>query len=326
MKSNSEIAEMSIIPMLAAVLTGQIAIGPGSERKRKSHEVQRGVITSRVTRRLFTVCSVLGDRLRELDEEHDRLHDKPVELSAHDCLEFRNRLVRLLSRRDMLKNLLWQSIAEEHPQVTANSAHIRDGWLLVDEDGEWNDITPVTDRSNIANSFISRVKAIVTGARCSVGEENLAPVGIGEEVVGTLDDERVQTFYSLMDDIERDFHKALPFEEVSARLKSPGDMTLKEVRGLHVTLSVFKKLSEKSRSLFWCGVRDAVPEASNLPNIGIRRCCEVVKLPVPDDEADEDVQLVNTPFGPAISIKVPMPMSGALEQVLQKLMGGKRQR
>lgn len=302
------ITEMGIIPMLAAVLGGEISEDSGPSERIKSKEKQRGVISSPASRRLFTANSILAEHIGDLVNEHNRLHENKEngEPAKHDCEAFRKTVSRLCARKDLLHSLLWQAITEEHPQVAANNASIRKGWLLVDEDGEWNDIVPVADKSALANNFISRVTAIVCGRRMAVKEDGLDPVAQGEEVVGSLDDERVQTFRSMITEIHDELlSKRLPPGVMDSDSKVIGDMTVNEVNRLCVLAMHYKKLSDLTSSLFWCGVRDAVPAASDLPSIGIRRAWDVVKCV--SDETEEGIEMVMTPMGPAIAMKIPIP-------------------
>ncbi len=301
------ITEMGIVPMLAAVLGGEISEGSDPSERIKSKEKQRGVIASPAARRLFTANSLLAEHIGNLVNEHNRLHENKEdgEPAKHDCEAFRNKVSRLCARKDLLRSLLWQAITEEHPQVAANNASIRKGWLLVDDDGEWNDIVAVADKSALANNFISRVTAIVCGRRMAVKEEGLDPVAQGEEVVGSLDDERVQTFRSMITEIRDELSKRLPPGVMDSDSKVIGNMTVNEVNRLRVLAMHYKKLSDLTSSLFWCGVRDAVPAAAELPSIGIRRAWDVVKC-IPDAD-EEGIEMVMTPMGPAIAMKIPIP-------------------
>lgn len=312
-----DITDMGIIQMLATVLEGKISEDSGSTTKREGKETQRGVITSPVSRRLFTANSIMTDHISGLIERHNRLHEKKEEPAKHDCEAFVNRISHLCSRKNLLHSLLWQSITEEHPQVAANNASIREGWLLVDKDGDWNDLIPVRDKSNIAYNFIARVTSIVCGRRLSVKEDDLDPVAVGEEVVGSLTDERVQTFRCMIDEIREEFSKQLPDGVMSSGSKAIGNMTVNEVDRLRVLALHFKKLSEITSELFWCGVRDSVPAASDLPGIGIRRAWDVVKC-VPDED-EEGVEMVMTPMGPALAMKIPIP--GDLMRLLKGKTG-----
>lgn len=301
----SNITEMGIVPMLAAVLGGEISEDSGPSERIKSKEKQRGVITLPASRRLFTANSIMTEHIGDLVNEHNRLHEDMEKPEKHDCEAFRAKISRLCARKGLLHSLLWQSITEEHPQVAANNASIRKGWLLVDEDGEWNDIVPVSEKASIANNFIARVTAIVCGKRLAVREEGLDPVASGEEVIGSLDDERIQTFRSLTSEVHDELSKHLPAGVMDADSKVIGNMTVNQVNRLSVLAMHFKKLSDLSCSLFWCGVRDSVPAASDIPSIGIRRAWDVVKC-VPDEDG-EGIEMVMTPMGPAIAMKIPIP-------------------
>jgi len=300
----SNITDMGIVPMLAAVLGGEISEGSGPSDRIRSKEKQRGVITLPVSRRLYTAKSILVEHIDDLVNEHNRLHDDKVKLEKHDCEAFRANISRLSSRKDILHSLLWQSITEEHPQVAANNASIRKGWLLVDEDGEWNDIIPFSG-SGLANNFIARVTAIACGKRLAVREEGLNHVRGGEVVIGSLDDERVQTFRSLIGEVGEEFSKSLPAGVMDVDSKVLGNMTVNEASRLTIMVTHFKKLSDLSSSLFWRGVRDSLPAASDISRIGIRRSWDVVKC-VPDED-EEDFEMVMTPMGPAIAMKISIP-------------------
>lgn len=271
--------------MLAAVLKGEISKYSDPSERIRSKEKQRGVITLPASRRLFTANSIMAEHIDNLMNEHNRLHEDKEEFEKHNCEAFRTKISRLCVRKDLLHSLLWQSITEEYPQVAANNASIRKGWLLVDENGEWNDIVPVSEKTSIVNNFIARVTAIVCGKRLSVREEGLDHVRNGEEVIGSLDDERIQTLRSLTSEIGDELSKRLPAGVMDADSKVIGNMTVNEANRLRMLAMHFKKLSDLTSSLFWCGVRDCVPAASDLPNIGIRRAWDVVKC-VPDEDFD----------------------------------------
>ncbi len=301
----SNITEMGIVQMLATVLGGEISEDSGPSERIKSKEKQRGVITSPASRRLYTANSIMSEHIGDLVNEHNRLHENEEKPENHDCEAFRAKISRLGARRDLLHSLLWQAITEEHPQVVANNASIRKGWLLVDNDGEWNEIITVSDKASIANNFISRVTAIVCGKRLAVMEEELDLVGIGEEVIGSLNDERIQTLRSLTSEVHKELSKQLSADVMDAGSNVIGNMTVNEVSRLIAQAIHLKKLSDLTSSLFWCGVRDAVPAAADLPNIGIRRAWDVVKCV--HDEDEDGIKMVMTPTGPIIEMKVPIP-------------------
>lgn len=296
---------MGILEMLSAVLGGQISENTGSTLKRECKQAVHGIVTSPLARCLFTANSIMADHIYGLVQEHKRLHDDKQKPADYDCKAFRANIARLCARKQVLHNLLWQAITEEHPQVAANNACICEGWHLVDEDGEWNDIVPVPDKSNIANNYVARVTSIVCGKSYSVKGEDLEPVAIGEEIIGSLNDERVQTFRSLIDEIMDELGKQLSVDTLGSDSKTIGNMTINEVNRLRVLAMHFKKLSDITSSLFWCGVRDTIPAAADLPSIGIRRAWEVVKC-VPDKD-DEEIEMVMTSTGPDFAMKAPIP-------------------
>ena len=309
------ITEMGIIPMLAAVLEGEISENSGPSQEIRPEEKQRGIITSPTARRLFTAHSILAQYMGDIVKDHGRLHeDKDKEQPAkHDCEAVWNKVSHLNARKDVLHGLLWQAIEEEHPQVVANNnAIIRKGWLLVEDGDEWNDIIPVPDKSTLANNLISHVTDIVCGRRLVVKEDGLDPVSQGEEVVGSLDDERVQTLRSLATKVRDELLSQLPPGAMDFDFKMIHEMGTNEVDRLHVLVTHYKKLCGLTSSLFWCGVRDAVPAASDLPNIGIRQNWDIVKCIPKEDE--EGIKVVMTPMGPAIAMRIPIPgdLMGAL--------------
>ncbi len=272
-----DITEMGIIDVLNAALSGQIRENSGSKFKQKKLEVKRGVINSPTTRRIYAAKSILQEHAKSIAEKHSRLHDEIAGTTEHDCRDHLLELERLTSRIELLNDLFWQSVTEEHPVVAANIAALRDGWTLVDDDGKWRNTVLVPDRNSIANNFISRVTAIVSGTKLPISEDDLEPVAIGEELVGTLSDERIQTVWSLPDEVHNAMMGLLPAAIVNCDEEAIGNMTVNEVLRFKTIANYFKKLHSVSTQLFWCGVRDSVPEAADLQSIGIRRSWEVVK-------------------------------------------------
>lgn len=275
------IKEMGIADMLASIFRGQIFEGEGPTTEIEEGKKERGVISSIFARRLFVAHSVMVDHITCITQEHLRLHLPGGDVSNHDCKVFWSRLSRLRDRQETLRGLLWQAVAEEHPQVTMNSVTIRKGWLLVGEDEEWDDSIPISNKASIAYHLIDRLKMIVCdGGDVEIREEGLDPIGQGEKVLGTLGDGRIRAFRSLVTDIHREISLYPSDKEISG---CPASTIIDELVNLFVLAGRFQQLIKIVASLFWCGVRDAIPESSVFPNIGIRQGWQVVR--VPDEEA-----------------------------------------
>lgn len=303
----TDITELGIMPMLTEVLCGNFSEGSGSTTKRKEGETVRGMITSPVARRLYAANLLMAGYISTLGKKHADLHSEqePVD---HDCEAFNTKRARLSSRKQVIRNLLRQAIAEEHPQVVSNNAGIRDGWCLVDEGGEWDDIVPVRNESSIACNFITRVTSILSGTRPFVEVDDIEPVAAGEEIIGSLSDERVRCFWSLIHEIKDEFEGLQGSDR-----QAIGNMTVNEAIRLGMLEKNLKEMANITSSLFWCGVRDAVPEAMDQSVIGIRQAWAVVKCAPDKDEGE--IEVIMTPMGSAIAMKVPIG-KGFLESLM----------
>lgn len=293
--------------MLRAIFSLQTPEGSGSKEKQKDGERQCGVITCALSRRLYAANSIMVDHINGLAKKHAHLHDDGrKQIPKHDCEAFANRIKRLHARQKILSGLLWQSVGESFPQSAINSVGIRDGWMLVDREGKWNDHIPFINKPNsIADNYLNRVMKIICGDSVSsarvIAGEGFGPVTAGEEVVGCLDDEKVRRIWMILSDIRSEVTKELPTGLTDDNFREVfGTLTINEIDRLRLLLARCDKLVEITTALFWCGVRDTVPAASDIPDIGIRQGWKVVKC-VPEEDYG-GVRMVMTPMGPAISV------------------------
>ncbi len=292
-----------MIPLLATVLQGK-EFGGGAVPKEKCPEKAKvcGLVTSTISHRLFNAIEILRGHLSSSVNAHLQLHEDESESEdGHDCLAFHTQLEKQLKRTELLEMLLWLSVAEEHPQVASNDTKIYADWKLTSTNGKWNASILPTDPASVSKSFISRLTAIACGRRISVVDEPLGPVGSDEVVIGSLQDERVQALRSLHAEIKKEYLQLVPPDV----LKDPANqrkMTIEAVENLMMLGAHFKKLAETTMSIFWCGIRDTVPEAADAPHIAVRRAWEVVKCP---DEEDVATGLLASLLATALRVKIP---------------------
>lgn len=319
MSIQENITEMKIVPLLARVLEGNFPENSGSTKKRGQGESLIGTITSSASRRLFTAFTNLGRHIHAA-MSHDARTNSAERSAVHGGDAGDDALARLQERHRVVCGLFYQSIAQEYPQVLKSSVvKIRSGWdLVVARADEWSgSFVPVVKRESVAGTFVSRVAAIVCDRRISVGEDDLGIVARGEEVIGALTDERVQTFRSLLPELRRDFIRQLPsnMATLGELQRVIGDMTLNQLCQLRLLMQHFSGLHKLASSLFWCGVRDTVPGAADAETIGIRRAWDVVRCPSSEDR-DEPTVLM-TPDGPAVQMTIAIP-----QELFQALFGG----
>jgi hypothetical protein len=300
--STSDIVEMTIIPMLVSVFNGDVPIDSTSLKKKEVNETNRGNVTSIVSRRLFTVRNILVKHIDNLVQEHDALHNAGHVQSTHDCESFVNKMMHVRLRKEILDGLLWQSLVEENPWVATNNVAVRRGWVLTGLDEQWNNDVPLSDKSILAKSFVSLVTAFVRGTVEDVDEDRLGQSLPGEEVVGSLNDGRVQSFFNLYDKVRNEYIGQLPEPIRNGDFEQFSSMGVRERIRLSLLGSYYGRLLELTSSLFWCGVRDTVPDASNILNIDIRRAWDVVKC-VPN-KSDPEIELIMTPKGPVLALKI----------------------
>ncbi len=267
------LAESGILEILRAVFSYEISIGAGSLESVSGEEKIRGNITSPTARQLFTVNQTLLEEIFEKGELHQRLHNEGAVGADHDCRGFLAEMLRLDHKKGIIHNLLWQAITTEHLRVAGNNAHIRDGWVLASADGEWEEPLPLPD-GGATSGFISHVKSIVSGSNVKVETGSLTPVATGEEPIGVLADERVKGLHAFVRDVTLTSRSEL----LAVTLGKP-DMSEDVLPRLIVHLS---ELVNTAHSLFWCAVRDAVPQARDLPTIGVREGWQIVKTTPPN--------------------------------------------
>lgn len=260
--------------MLAAILGGDISENSGSTETRKEPKKAHGEIASPVARRLFTADTLMIHHITRLTEEHESFHGSGEVPPEHDCRVYQARLRRLLNRRGLLHNLLWQAIIEEHPQVAANEPVICDGWTLVDGDQEWIDNVPSDDKTNFTYNYVGEVASIINGSSSDAtsADNNLMPVGEGEEIIGTLEDTRVRALWALILKVSAEYQK-----QIADAITEADSLDEKTLGRMSMLATHLARLAEISESLFWCGVEDTIPSASMESGIGIRESWKVVK-------------------------------------------------
>lgn len=301
---NADIASKGIIDILEAVFADSVGAGTEPKAGIEEGECEKGVVTSPIARNLFLACSALSERMKRIADEHESLHRDNRDMVFEDsCKAYDEEMSALESRKDLLNDLMWQAIAEEHPVTIANSVGIREGWVLVSPGHDWQDAILDLADGGIACNFISRISEMINRQGQHVSEDGLEQVAAGEKVVGTLDDERIQRIMSLNIEIEKSRCDAIPevLRNGSAESVTSSTFTLEEVMRFKMINDHFEGLSKIVSGLFWRGVKDTVPGVRGLPSIGIRRAWEVVER-VP--KSAEGIQHIMTPFGPAIVVNV----------------------
>ncbi len=248
----------------------------------KSGDRVGGIIESPISRKLFGARHVINEYIIALETECESLIRKGNLKALASLWDLTStKLHHLQDYKTILDDLFWQSVIEVHPSAASNITSLRSGWKLVSTDGKWDNTEPAHDKSGVSRNFIQKVQSIVTGKTISVDEDDFGIAKIDEEIVGTLEDERVQTFMALQNTIKDEWSKR-KLEIHSG--KSPYSMSACEMHQLLLLAAHYKKLSKISYNIFWRGVRDTVTEASDLPDIALRRAWEIVRLPIMEDE------------------------------------------
>jgi len=278
-----KITEMDTIQLLATVLGGKILANQGSRQKIGPDEKKVGVISSRVSRSLYTAHSIFAyDIIR---------HQRRLKLRhrSHNCQrrhagrEIDLKTIILMSKKEMLKRILWQSIAGEHPQALMMGSGLREGWRLIckDTDPDYCNEKPLLKIKAISKIFVSRISDIVRGKYVSINEDGLRPIARGEEVIGSIDNEKIQTLYTYMDELQEEFTERVP----KNLTKTSPTLNVKKAALDTMTIILLSNhsdiLTEILHSIFWNAVRDAVPAGYESGCIAIRRAWDVVRCPPP---------------------------------------------
>ena len=285
------LAEMDVMSLFHLIINTKVRLpGGGSTGKIEPGKVVRATITSSLARRFYNAAELINGHYDKLAKPNLKTPSK--------------RLDDLEKKVEILGRLFWVAVVDEHPQTTSCSASVREGWKLVgDEKESWSTISPFTKDSRVASSILSQIGAVASGGHTCADEEDLHPVALGEEIVGALEDERLQSLYCLDSEVRAERKKILPAAFISREYYLMPDATVRDLTQYRVIDEYYKGLGTILMTIFWEGVKGLFPVAADAPGMAIRRAWEVVTIPA-RKSVSEDLGVIMTGFGPARLTKI----------------------
>jgi len=286
MITKKDFHDLDILSLLGIVLGhGEIPEGSVPLSEIGHQDVQRGVVSSTVSQRLYRTSAAMSHHIIDIMEQHYRLHQKNESACTCNCADFAVEMRRKTYYDTLLRQLTRQSIIEEHPQVAINNVILKKDWVFIQDTNDWKDIVLVPDKDNIANCLITRIIDALCGS-CKVGTDKFESIKEGEELLGEISDSRIRALGVLTLEVRNEWLQQIPYSIRSGDEGALNDLTVHELNRLMMLKDYFVFLSDIISALFCCTVRDVIPDGWSKSEITIRQDWKVVECPPAKDDKD----------------------------------------
>lgn len=285
MKPVIDVTKLDVIEIIKYALTSSMPKGPDPADPLLPGEKVLGTVTSPSALGLYHAYQETAKHVNRIADEHNALHADNVKCNSEKCDETVKAYYRFNNRATFLLDLAYQAVCEEHPCCMHRKMLMRQGWKMVDVETSFVPATLVKHPDSIIGRIIPRLREISQGINLCVDEDTLGPIGAGERVIGTVDDERIQCLSGFVDTVARAYEREMPApfldDDTDAAVQFAKSIPEEELKAYETLSGHFHHVTKALNGILWCSIRDILErqEGELVPYAGIRRSWEIVSLP-----------------------------------------------